>query len=98
MIQGLSYFFKVSPALNLGKKIPPNQGLSLKPHSNFVQTANEVSGFNAGDYKGVEVLIRQAKHDSTGRGPINRQTDQAISEYLLQRSLQREGGRRSRLT
>jgi integrase/recombinase XerD len=53
--------------------------------------ANEVSGLNVGDYNGVEVLIREAKHDSTGRVPVNRQTDEAIREYLLERWVQTQG-------
>jgi integrase/recombinase XerD len=53
--------------------------------------ANEVSGLNVGDYNGVEVLIRQAKHDSAGRVPVNRQTDEAIRDYLGERSRQKEG-------
>jgi integrase/recombinase XerD len=53
--------------------------------------ANEVSGLNVGDYNGVEVLIRAAKHDSTGRVPVNRQTDEAIREYLLERWIQSQG-------
>jgi integrase/recombinase XerD len=50
--------------------------------------ANEVSGLNVGDYNGVEVIIREAKHDSTGRVPVNRQTHEAIREYLLERWIQ----------
>jgi integrase/recombinase XerD len=50
--------------------------------------ANEVSGLNVGDYNGVEVLIREAKHGSTGRVPVNRQTDEAIREYLMERWIQ----------
>jgi integrase/recombinase XerD len=53
--------------------------------------ANEVSGLDVGDYNGVEVLIRAAKHDSTGRVPVNRQTDEAIREYLLERWVQTQG-------
>ncbi len=53
--------------------------------------ANEVSGLNAGDYNGAEVLIREAKHDSTGRVPVNRQTDEAIRDYLLERWIQSQG-------
>ena len=47
--------------------------------------ATEVSNLNVGDYNGVEIIIREAKHDSTGRVPANDQTDQAIQEYLLKR-------------
>jgi integrase/recombinase XerD len=36
----------------------------------------------------IEVIIRQAKHDSTGRVPVNRQTHEAIREYLLERWIQ----------
>jgi integrase/recombinase XerD len=50
--------------------------------------ANEVSGLNVGDFNGAEILIREAKHDSTGRVPVNRQTDEAIREYLLERWVQ----------
>ena len=40
MVQGLSYFFQVSPALTWKKRSRPrpNQGLSLKSCSNFVRT------------------------------------------------------------
>ena len=50
-----------------------------------------MSGLNVGDYNGVEVLIRVAKHDSTGRVPVNRQTDEAIREYLMERWIQSQG-------
>lgn len=50
--------------------------------------ANEVSGLNVGDYNGVEVIVKNAKHDSTGRVPVNRQTDEAIREYLMERWIQ----------
>jgi integrase/recombinase XerD len=50
--------------------------------------ANEVSGLNVGDYNGAEVIVREAKHDSTGRVPVNRQTHEAIREYLLERWIQ----------
>jgi integrase/recombinase XerD len=46
--------------------------------------ANEVSGLNVGDYNGVEVIIREAKHGSTGRVPVNAQTDLALRQYLAQ--------------
>ena len=50
--------------------------------------ANEVSGLNVGDFNGAEVVIREAKHDSTGRVPVNQQTDEAIRDYLLERWIQ----------
>jgi integrase/recombinase XerD len=53
--------------------------------------ANEVSSLNVDDYNGVEVLIREAKHDSTGQVPVNRQTDEAIRDYLLERWVQSQG-------
>ena len=53
--------------------------------------ASEVSGLNVGDYNGVEVLIREAKHDSIGRVPVNDQTDQALRDYLLQRWVENNG-------
>jgi integrase/recombinase XerD len=53
--------------------------------------ASEVSALNVGDYNGVEVIIREAKHDSIGRVPANDQTDQALQEYLLKR-WQENGG------
>jgi integrase/recombinase XerD len=53
--------------------------------------ANEVSGLNVGDYNGVEVIVKNAKHDSTGRVPVNRQTDEAIREYLMERWIQSQG-------
>ncbi len=43
--------------------------------------ANEVSGLNVGDYNGVEVLIRAAKHDSTGQGEKDREA-QSLEELL----------------
>ena len=53
--------------------------------------ANEVSGLNVGDFNGTEVVITEAKHDSTGRVPVNRQMDKAIREYLLERWVQTQG-------
>lgn len=53
--------------------------------------ANEVSGLNVGDFNGAEVIIKEAKHDSTGRVPVNRQTDEAIREYLMERWIQSQG-------
>ncbi len=53
--------------------------------------ANEVSGLNIGDFNGAEVIIKEAKHDSTGRVPVNRQTDEAIREYLMERWIQSQG-------
>lgn len=35
MLQGLIYFFKVSPALNLGKKISPTTTSGLEPQNLF---------------------------------------------------------------
>jgi site-specific recombinase XerC len=49
--------------------------------------ANEVSGLNVGDYNGVEVMIREAKHDSTGRVPVNCHC-LAIWELPTQKKLQ----------
>jgi integrase/recombinase XerD len=53
--------------------------------------ANEVSGLNIGDYNGVEVIVKEAKHGSTGRVPVNRQTDEAIREYLMERWIETQG-------
>ena len=47
--------------------------------------ANEVSKLNVGDYNGVEVIIHEAKHGSSGKVPVNDQTDLALVEYMLKR-------------
>ncbi|MGR3279403.1 tyrosine-type recombinase/integrase [Acaryochloris marina NIES-2412] len=52
--------------------------------------AEEISLLNAGDYNGVEITIRQAKHGSVGKVPVDDLTDQALRANLQIRM--REGG------
>lgn len=53
--------------------------------------AEEVSHLNAGDYNGVEVLVRQAKHDSVGRVPVDEMTHEALCAVLQQRKFDEAG-------
>ncbi|BDM83556.1 IS1096 element passenger TnpR family protein [Acaryochloris marina] len=54
--------------------------------------AEEISQLNAGDYNGVEITIRQAKHGSVGRVPVDEQTDAALRANLRVRVADCEGG------
>ncbi|UJB72870.1 tyrosine-type recombinase/integrase (plasmid) [Acaryochloris sp. 'Moss Beach'] len=54
--------------------------------------AEEISSLNAGDYNGVEITIRQAKHGSVGRVPVDEQTDEALRANLRVRMVDGEGG------
>ena len=54
--------------------------------------AEEISQLNAGDYNGVEITIRQAKHGSVGRVPVDEQTDAALRANLRVRMVDCEGG------
>jgi integrase/recombinase XerD len=51
----------------------------------------EVSLLNVGDYNGVEVVIRQGKHQSSGRVPVDEQTHLVLVEYLSQRWMETQG-------
>ncbi|NJK51778.1 MAG: tyrosine-type recombinase/integrase, partial [Leptolyngbyaceae cyanobacterium SU_3_3] len=53
--------------------------------------AEEISNLNAGDYNGVEVIIRKAKHGSVGRVPVDEQTHAALRANLQLRLLDGEG-------
>jgi site-specific recombinase XerD len=53
--------------------------------------AEEISHLNAGDYNGVEVIIRKAKHGSVGRVPVDEQTDAALRANLRLRLVDCEG-------
>ena len=53
--------------------------------------AEEISHLNAGDYNGVEITIRQAKHGSVGRVPVDEQTDEALRANLRVRMMDCEG-------
>ena len=46
----------------------------------------------AGDYNGVEVVIREAKHDSVGQVPVDTETHEALKAVLRER-LYEEAGR-----
>ena len=47
--------------------------------------AEEVSNLNTGDYNGVELVVREAKHDSVGRIPVDQSTHEALCELLQER-------------
>jgi integrase/recombinase XerD len=47
--------------------------------------ASEVSALNLGDYDGEQLVIRQAKHDSTGSVPLSPDAAQSIDDYLKER-------------
>jgi integrase/recombinase XerD len=51
----------------------------------------EVSLLNVGDYNGVEVVIRQGKHQSSGRVPVDSETHEVLVEYLTQRWVEGQG-------
>ncbi|KAI9130006.1 tyrosine-type recombinase/integrase [Acaryochloris sp. CCMEE 5410] len=53
--------------------------------------AEEISLLNAGDYNGVEIAIRQAKHGSVGKVPVDDQTDAALRANLRVRMTDCEG-------
>ncbi|QUY45435.1 tyrosine-type recombinase/integrase [Acaryochloris marina] len=54
--------------------------------------AEEISLLNAGDYNGVEITIRQAKHGSVGKVPVDDLTDEALRANLRIRMVDCEGG------
>jgi integrase/recombinase XerD len=51
----------------------------------------EVSLLNIEDYNGVEVVIRNGKHQSNGRVPVDEQTHLVLVEYLSQRWMEARG-------
>lgn len=53
--------------------------------------AEEISLLNAGDYNGVEITIRQAKHGSVGKVPVDDLTDEALRANLRVRMVDCEG-------
>lgn len=53
--------------------------------------AEEISNLNTGDYNGVEIVIRQAKHGSVGRVPVDEQTHAALKANLKLRLVDCEG-------
>ena len=53
--------------------------------------AEEISLLNAGDYNGVEVIVRQAKHDSVGRVPVDQETHDALCRSLQERKFDEAG-------
>lgn len=50
--------------------------------------AEEVVNLNVGDYDGVRLTIREAKDDSTGTVPLNRQAREQLNAYLVHRRSQ----------
>lgn len=53
--------------------------------------AEEISNLNVGDYNGVELVVRQAKHDSVGFIPVDGETHRAICELLQERRFEMAG-------
>jgi integrase/recombinase XerD len=53
--------------------------------------AEEVTKLNVGDYNNVEVMVREAKHGSSGAVPTDDETHEAMVAYLVKRTAESGG-------